>query len=334
MKEKFHGILDYKKDVLEQNLTNLELLDLLVKHGILFKSNEDKSDKVKSLNRMYRPVDNEHLVYATIIFRGNCYFLSDDYINEAVNFILHHAFRNGNEYLKSRVDYFRIRNEAFIDFEDKKEFYKKELEALIQKKYHLTRNFEIEDFDDENNLFSEKVKEYLELNLHGNPEFNSRYIYGFQNLKRVNISSYFENIEELVYLKRLIDYVKNELGSLVSNTSDSENEYHFKKEYLSFFTSEIGFKIFVECIERIGVENLGPAKLMKLKELFESKHFKLKNLDLVRLGKKAVSRNEFLTIANDVTGRNFKSLNSVKSSTDPNINKIFESSILYFIPSS
>jgi hypothetical protein len=236
---KFHSLLNYKKDVLEKKLSSIGLINLLVDKKVLVKSNIDKSENVKSLNRLHSPSDgNDDLIVATIIFDKATYFLSDDFIEEAVDFILQNTKKSGEKLLIEKTKEYTIRNEGFFSINQKKEFFGKELNIQIGKKITLTKYFEIEDYNENEGVFSQKTKDYLKHNLHSNSDFNSRYVFGFGALNKINLSGYFNNLEELVYVQRLIDIIKFEI-----NLKDLKNskEISFTTHQAICFFEIIGF---------------------------------------------------------------------------------------------
>jgi hypothetical protein len=276
---KFHSLLNYKKDVLEKKLSSIELINLLVHKKVLVKSNLDKSENVKSLNRLHSPSDGkDHLIFATIIFDKATYFLSDDFIEEAVDFILQHTKKTGEKLLSEKRKEYTIRNDGFLNINQKKEFFNKELDIQIGKKITLTKYFEIEDYNEDEGAFSQKIKDHLKYDLHSNSDFNSRYVYGFNALNKIDLSVYFDNLEELVYVQRLIDTIKFEIKQ--KDLKISNGISFTTQEAMSFFeiigllkpNEEISYRKQAELISKILGKS--PDNIRKVLSKFESKDSK------------------------------------------------------------
>lgn len=319
-------------DFIKDGVTNLDtLVEELFKIGFFVKKDIKNKKEIKELNSLWNGDGDvrESQLFSSMIRKNNCFFVSDEYMNEVIGLIFDRAKNEAITHLFSYKKRLKRNEEGYINKDQLLEFYSSELIRINNIGIELEREYEFLDINLDTEFFPERIKMILREKLHSDGKFNQLYVTYYKADDRkpyFSIKHPFNNIIMLFCINEKLNFLKERIGKIQEAVEDNKKEMlriKFKEKYLKLFNSEEAFNIFIGFVETYGKDNITSAIAVKLKELLESAYPKY---NLSRMSKK-ISKRVFSEILNEILNSNLSDLRGVQPSTNPNIEQIFKESI-------
>ncbi|MGM0636379.1 MAG: hypothetical protein ACQESK_09960 [Bacteroidota bacterium] len=308
-----------------------KLFEDLLKSGFYTEKNINDAQKLKALNGCWNGdnLEKKSAYFASIIRNNKCYFLSDEYLDEVVNALFNKAKAEAILQKKQLISLHLGKEEGFIYKKDLLSYYETVLKSLVNTKIGLKKTYMVLNIDLSKPKFDSRISNIIKEKLQCSADFNYHYVATFKKGAIKNdysLRNQFNHLKQLFFIEDIIIFVKERIEIFkdgLEKEEQNKNKPTFKKEYLSYFNSEFGFKVLVEFAERFKTENITPAVAVKLNELF-NEAYSIYNVS--RMCKK-ISKKGFSELLNEILNTNLSDLRSVDPTKDTNIDKIFKESI-------